>query len=502
MPKRLLFLLFCLLFGQKILFSQPKWVADSLDVFVERHMAAWQIPGLALAVVQNGEVVLTRTYGKKRADRPEKIDRRTRFMVASNTKAFTGTALAWLDAEKKLSLDDRVVKHLPGFQLWDSTTTRLVTVRDLLCHRLGTMTFQGDMTFWTGRYSREKTIEKMRFLKPKWDFRTRFGYCNSCFTAAGEVIPKVTGQTWEQFIEERFFKNLGMADALALTKGFDRAENTATGHTIQETVLYPLAPVIIDNLAPAGSICASIGDMAKWLLFQIDTGRVAGKEVCPKSAILKTWQAQTIVNPTVPTAYGLGWFIDHFEGRKRLSHTGGADGYVTATAFLPAEKLGCVVLTNTDSNDFYSALQNHLLEAYLGISQGKHAQKALENWQKDQQEEQNRIAVERYKTVHKKGFPELPIEAYAGEFFNELYGKITIQKLNDEALLMHFEHHPTSTSQLDAQGGHDFMMTSANKTFGIHPAKFRVERGLVKAVEIKVNDFVEYESYIFEKRIK
>ena len=159
--------------------QNPAFVTDSLDSYIARGMKDWNIPGLAIAIVKNGKVVLMKGYGVKEVGKPGAVDENTLFIIASNTKLFTGTSMAKLDFERKISLDDKVTKYLPWFRLYDSNSSRMVTIRDLLCHRLGTKTFQGDFTFWNSNIPRDSIIWKMRLLKPTQQYRQDYGYCNS-----------------------------------------------------------------------------------------------------------------------------------------------------------------------------------------------------------------------------------------------------------------------------------------------------------------------------------
>src|ERR1700752_1502718 len=200
---RLKLLLWVLLLPCFSLFAQtPSFITDSLESYIRQGMKDWQVPGLALVIVKDGKVVVAKGFGVKDIRSGEPVDENTLFMIASNTKLFTATALAQLEYDHKLSLDDKVPKYLPYFQLYDPVSTQLVSIRDILSHRIGTKTFQGDFTFWNSHLSRSEIMQRMRLLKPVAQFRQDYGYCNSCFLTAGEVVPKVTGIPWEQYVQD------------------------------------------------------------------------------------------------------------------------------------------------------------------------------------------------------------------------------------------------------------------------------------------------------------
>ena len=207
----------------------PSFVKDSLDNYVTRALGDWEIPGVAVCVIKDGKVAVMKGYGVKDYDTKDKVDENTLFMIGSNSKAFTATALAMLDAEKppagKLSLDDKVVKWIPEFKLDNKAAGEQAIIRDLLCHRIGFRTFQGDFTYWTSNLTRRDVIEKMSHIKATYPFRTTWGYTNAAFLTAGEIIPKATGMQWEDFVKAKIFDPLDMKNTLALSKDFPHAPN-------------------------------------------------------------------------------------------------------------------------------------------------------------------------------------------------------------------------------------------------------------------------------------
>ncbi|MCX6164175.1 MAG: serine hydrolase [Ignavibacteriae bacterium] len=231
MKRYIIVISFCLFFISN-LFSQNTFVSDSLDNYVNYAIKLWNIPGAAVVIVKDGKVIMAKGYGVKEMNTNDKVDENTLFMIASNTKAFTATALALLESEKQISLDDRVVKWMPDFRLYDSTITPYVTIRDLLCHRLGLQTFQGDFVNWSSNLSRKEIIYNFRNLKPVFDFRTRYGYCNAGFLTAGEIIPLVTGKSWEEYVTKNILIPLNMQRSFLTTTVMKIDKNITKGHTI------------------------------------------------------------------------------------------------------------------------------------------------------------------------------------------------------------------------------------------------------------------------------
>ncbi|HVF96400.1 MAG TPA: serine hydrolase domain-containing protein, partial [Flavisolibacter sp.] len=200
--KRILLLTFFTALVSTVTAQVPSFIKDSLDAYIAQGLKEWDIPGLSVVIVKDGKVLIQKGYGIRNLVDQKPVDENTLFMIASNTKLFTGTALALLETRGKLNLNDKVSKYFPLFRLYDTASTQLVTLRDMLTHRIGTKTFQGDFTFWNTNLSRSEIMKRMRLLKPSLMFRQDYGYCNSCFLTAGEVVPKVTGRAWETFVQD------------------------------------------------------------------------------------------------------------------------------------------------------------------------------------------------------------------------------------------------------------------------------------------------------------
>src|ERR1700733_1596764 len=229
----LLFFYFVLQSGisQPSVNAKPAFIRDSLDSYIVKGMHDWTVPGLSIVIVEYGKVVWMKGYGVKDIETKKPVDENTLFMIASNTKLFTGSSLAMLESDGKISLDDRITKYFPDYRLYDSTSTKLVSIRDMLSHHIGTKTFEGDFTFWNTSLSREEIMRRMRYLKPVAHYRQEFGYCNSCFMTAGQIIPVVTGETWEQFVQTHFLTPLGMDQSLILSTGVGDQANVAIPYT-------------------------------------------------------------------------------------------------------------------------------------------------------------------------------------------------------------------------------------------------------------------------------
>ncbi|MFI5154404.1 MAG: serine hydrolase [Chitinophagales bacterium] len=480
------------------------FIRDSLDNYIEKGMADWQIPGLAVCIIKDGQILLMKGYGTKELGGTDKVDTNTLFMIGSNTKAFTATSMVLLDYEKKLSLDDKVTKWIPSFKLENKAAGEQAIIRDLLCHRIGFMTFQGDFTYWTSNLTRNQVIEKMGHIKAVYPFRTRYGYTNAAFLTAGQIIPEVTGMSWEDFIRKRFFAPLGMTGSLALSKEILNAGNKAVPHTLADGQLIKIPYNDIDNLAPAGSISSSASDLSKWIRCQLNDGKWNGQQVFPAAVIAETRKPHTIVGDYPPQfneghfeSYGLGFFLEEYMGRKIVSHTGGVDGFVTSITMVPEEKLGIIVLSNTDQNYLFEELKWEILDAMLGLPYRNYSGVALKTFKErsNKDEMENKAKMD---TVAMRLKTNLPLPAYEGNYANDVYGNMKVVT-EDGELRMKFSHHPNMYAKLLSLGGDRFYAVFTDPEFSKATFPFTIQNQKVISVTVKVADFVEYTPYEFKK---
>ncbi|MDD5570855.1 MAG: serine hydrolase [Bacteroidales bacterium] len=489
--------------------SQQALPFKGIDEYIKNGMKEWQIPGLSLAIIKDGKIIYAKGYGVCEIGKENKVDENTIFAVASNSKAFTGLALCILANENKISLDDKVKKYIPDYQLYDTTASREVTIRDLLCHRIGLGTFHGDLVVWGSNYSRDEVIHKMKYIKPSFSFRNGFGYCNTAFITAGEIIPRVTGKSWDDFIKERILIPLEMKRTTTSINDFKNLKNIATPHTILNGKVITIPYRNTDNIGPAASLNSTATDLAHWLILQMDTsGKYNNKFIISHKIIKQTQRPQNIL-PSDPyfskifpqthlRAYCLGWSMQDYYGKAMYRHTGSADGMVSITGFLPEEKLGIVILTNYDQHDFNVALFYQIIDAYLGVQYkdwNKYYKKTDdENKAKQLKEDARLDSLKKLNVV-----PDLKINEYSGNYENKHYGaaKITIE--NDILYLMLLSHNGLK-GKLDCIGKDLFLCTWNDPIFGRSTIPFTIKDNKVINFKVKINpDFIDPVEYSFEK---
>lgn len=484
--------------------QQPAFITDSLDNYINTGLKDWQTPGLAVVIVKDGKVVLAKGYGVKNIQTQQPVNPSTLFFIASNTKLFTGTALANLEHQGRLNLNDKISKYYPGYKLYDKNAADMVSIKDMLTHRIGTKTFQGDFTFWNSTLSRADIMNRMRLLKPINPFRQDYGYCNSCFLTAGQIIPKVTGREWEQYITDSILKPLNMSSTSALSNGIqNRAGNIATPYTTSFTNQLTEVPYDTwDNLGPAASIVSNVNDLAHWLQFQLDSGRYNGRRIMPFAALQKT---RDIVTPTSSRksglypmhirGYGLGVFNADYNGRQIYWHTGGAAGMVSNVCFVPEERLGIAILTNNDNQNFFECLRYQILDAYLGVPYVNRSRQQLNGFNEDMQKQLAEVAAWEQRALPNAG----SLAMHAGTYTHPLYGSLTITARQNQ-LTVKFNSHAGLTATLRPMDKGEWLLRYDNIEYGIFAIKFLVKSNKVISVDMKANDFVEFDAYTFVKK--
>jgi CubicO group peptidase (beta-lactamase class C family) len=442
-----------------------------LDAFFAEAQEAWPVPGLAVAIVKDGETVLARGYGVRELGAPGVVDEHTLFAIASNTKAFTAAALAILVEEGRLSWDDPVTDHLPYFRLYDPYVSQEMRIRDLLSHRSGLGTFSGDLLWYGTGYTAEEVVRRARHLPPAGPFRASYGYSNLMFIAAGEVISAVSGKPWQDFVEERILRPLEMNRTVTSVSDLPAMANVATPHKNRTDGVYPLAWYNWDAMAAAGGIISSVSDMAEWMKLRLNHGELDGLNLFSEES---SWEMWTIHTPmgmspgarrSQPTThfrgYGLGWSLNDYEGRLVASHGGGYDGMFSRVVLVPEEGLGIVVLTNSMTS-VSTAIANTILDAYLGAPERDWSGPMAEGW---------RVARERFEdrqnrfleTRTPEALPSLPLEAYTGTFGGPMYGDATIE-LEDGGMVLRLLPNPDLVADLSFLH-HDTFLIEWRETF-------------------------------------
>jgi len=458
--KHLLIIVFTLLSSILTDAQAAGGLPPDLDAYVASSMKTFDVPGIAVAIVKDGKILLAKGYGVRKLGDPAPVDEFTQFGIGSNTKAFTSAALATLIDDGKLSWDDPVYQRLPGFVMYDPYVSHEMTIRDLLTHRSGMGLGEGDLLFWPpSTYTRADVIYKLRFMKPQSSFRSHFAYDNLLYMAAGQIIPAVTGTSWDDYVRERIFSPLGMTHSTTTNANFKSGDDYAFPHARVEGKLQAISFEVLDNAAPAGSINSCSADMAKWVQLQLNHGKFTGREerLFSEERSKEMWTPQTILpTPDAPAPlaalkanfadYGLGWFLRDYHGRKLVGHTGGVAGFVSRVMLVPEENLGVVVLTNAEEGGAFDSILYHVLDYYFQLPPKDWiaAYKAV----KDKEEADAAETMKKAEgTRDANSKPSLPLTKYAGVYNDAWYGPITIKSENG-GLVISFDHTPGMVGDL------------------------------------------------------
>jgi CubicO group peptidase (beta-lactamase class C family) len=410
--------------------------SKDFDEYVNKALKDWDVPGLAIAIVKNDQIVFAKGYGVRKLGAPTPVDEKTLFAIGSSSKAFTSASIAMLVDEGKLTLDDPATKYLPGFQLFDPYVTRELSVRDLLCHRSGLE--RGDFLWYGTSYSRDEIVQRVRYLKPAWSFRSKFGYQNIMYLAAGQIVAGVSGKRWDDFIRDRIFKPLGMASSSTSINDLKNADDVATPHAKIDAKVEIIPWRNIDNIAPAGSINSNVLDMAQWVRLQLGEGVYKGQRLISSGALKEMHTSQTVIRMEPPWSlfysdahflnYGLGWFLHDHRGRKVVEHGGNIDGMSALVAMIPEEKLGLVILTNMNGTPLPGAIASRVYDLYLAVQPKDYSAELFKIYNAFLElgkQAQKKIEDSRVKGTS----PTLPLDKYAGAYKDEMYGdaKVTLE---------------------------------------------------------------------------
>ena len=434
--------------------SSPGGPPPDLDAYVNGSMKTFDVPGMAVAIVKDSKIVVAKGYGVRKLGDSTPVDDFTMFGIGSNTKAFTTAALATLVDEGKVAWDDPVYQRLPGFVMYDPYVSHEMTIRDLLTHRSGMGLGEGDLLFWPHTtYTRADVIYKLRFMKPVSSFRSHYAYDNLLYMTAGQIIPAVTGTSWDDYIRQRIFASLGMNHSNVSNNAFKPGDDYAYPHSRVEGKLQVIPFGDLDNVGPAGSINSCAADMAKWVQLQLNHGKFADREghLFTEQRSREMWTAQTILplgDPPAPLAglkanfadYALGWTLHDYHGRELVGHTGGVGGFVSRVMLVPEERLGVVVLTNAEEDGAFDSILYHVLDYYFHLppTDWVAAYKAVSDKEEKDAEETMKKA-EGARDANSK--PSLALEKYAGVYNDAWYGPISV-RLENGGLVISFDHTP------------------------------------------------------------
>ena len=432
MRRSFLFLVFFAFIALPAAGQQPS-IAD-LDAAIAKARADFGVPGLAVAIVKDDQVILSKGYGVREIGSGDAVDEHTLFAIASNTKAFTAALMAILVDEGTVAWDDRVQTYLPYFQLYDPYVSADARINDLLSHRVGLGTFSGDLIWYGTSYSREEVVRRARFIPQAFPFRAGYGYSNIMFIAAGEVIEKASGRRWEDLLREKILDPLGMDNTVLSVSALKDEDNVATPHGFENGVVRTYPWYEWDSTVPAGGIISCVSDLTAWMRLALNRGAWDGKTIYTdrQSRTMWTPHANFVMsqrgreqNPyTNFSGYGLGWSLQDYDGYLLASHGGGYDGMFSQTLLVPDLKLGVVVLTN-GMTGIAGAITRTVLDAYLGRTDRDYYAEGVERQERSREREAARWKKDDSLRVTGTK-PSFGLSSYEGTYGGPMYGDATV----------------------------------------------------------------------------
>lgn len=342
-----------------------------VDTVIEAGLKTWQVPGLALAVVRDGRVILARGYGVRSLQTREPVNPDTLFYIGSATKSFTATLVAMTVEEGKADWDRPLAQTAPGFRVADPLASQMISFRDLLSHRTGIP--RQEFLKVNAPDRRTDLIERIRFFEPTLDFRSGFQYCNETVTVAGDLLARTVGATWEDMVRQRIFEPLGMTRSTTSVAGMKHLGNHAAPYIVRRTDPEEMALYDVGELrGPAGAVISSANDLSRWVLFNLAAGKSNERTLIGAAALAQLWVPRipaTRIAPRYPElshqSYGLGWFVDSYRGSLRISHPGNLYGFTSVVSFLPREQIGVVVLANLNGTPLPHVVERLVYDALL-----------------------------------------------------------------------------------------------------------------------------------------
>ena len=402
--------------------------------FVNQVMDEWKVQGLAIAIIKDGEVVLSQGFGLRNVKEGLKATSETLFAIGSCTKAFTTTAMGILVDEGKLDWDKPVRDYLPNFRMYDPYVTEHMTPRDLVTHRSGLP--RHDLLWYGASLTREELFDRLRYLEPSKGFRSVYQYQNLMYMTAGYLVGQITDSTWEDFVQKRILKPLGMENSNFSVTNSQESPDYALPYNKEEDKVSEIPFRNIDSMGPAGSINSSVSDMSKWILFHLEKEKQDEKKIISEANLNQTYTPQMVIQEPLKhdellnSSYGMGWFIQPYRGRGTTRHGGGIDGFSALVSLMPHDNIGMVILTNLGGNPIPPIIAFNVYDRLLGLDQIPWNQRTKEQVEKSKEEAEK--AKEKAAKKRKTGTqPSHPLEDYAGEFEHPGYGIISVEVEDD-----------------------------------------------------------------------
>lgn len=435
-----------------ISFIAAQTLPEDFDQWLENSRKKWEIPGMAVGIVKDGEIIYAKGFGVKQLGKPDKVDPNTIFSIASVSKNMTAAALGILVDKGKINWDDKIIQHIPWFQLKDPWVTREITIRDALTHRVGLGRILGNRLQFMTESPRDTILYHMRFMELEKPFRSEFVYNNVMYSLAGQIIEYTDGRTWDEFLKQELFYPLEMTSSTTSIKELKETDNIAFPHQYINGKVISIPRRNWDNAGPAGGVNASINDLNNWMLMQLQTpGTFKDKTIISTQQMNEIHKPQMVRFQSDATAsqatYGFGWNILDYKGRRVLTHGGATDGFNTAMYLVPELNLGIIAVGNT-FNSLGNAIAYQVIDSYLGERDVDWSERYLLGY-KNAYQRTLKTREEIHNARIRNTSPSFSLDAYVGKYFSKGYGEVEVLKNKNKLILKFWD-----SSDLEAELEH------------------------------------------------
>lgn len=424
----------------------PQISSRKIDKLVKEAMETFNVAGVAIGIVKDGKVIHNKGYGVKSIETNQPIDEHTNFAIASNTKAFTTAALSILVDNGELSWNDKVVDIIPEFKMYNDYVTQNFIIKDLVTHRSGLGLGAGDLQFWpTGAdFTMEDILKNFKYFKPVSPLRTKYDYDNILYVVAGEVIARVSGLSWEEYIKQKILNPLEMDDTYTYYGEIEDFSNIATPYLNTNGELQVVEPFKNDPEkinGAAAAIISNVDDLSKWMLVHLNEGNYGEnleKELFSKKNHREMWKLHTVYNADTSArynshfaGYGLGWALSDAQGNMIVSHGGYVAGMLSRVLMLPDLNFGMAILTNTELSGgrLNRAVINTIIDKYLGLNKKDWVSYYFEKYNK-QDAKGDSVTSKVWATVDTANQSNINVEDYIGIYEDNWFGKVEIDTLD------------------------------------------------------------------------
>ncbi len=487
----------------KTLFAQINSI--QIDSVVNEAMRVWKIPGVAVGIVYKDSIVYSKGFGVTDLAYNKVVNEKTVFPIWSMSKSFTSFALSHLEQQQKIQLDSPVINYGNNYfkNLWRSNPT--LNAIDLLAHRTGLETFQGDFLWTASNLSEKQLVSKWPSLNTCYPNRSGFHYNNMAYLMAGKLIQEVSKLCWQDYLQSNVFSIMGLKNVITNPKFIVKHNNRAIGHSVVNDSLITINEGKIPRIESFGGMYADIGSILSWLKLHLNKGKIDDKQLFPPAIFERVLTSQNSIGEMFlpdgshpKTYYSLGWELRDYYGKKVFSHGGAYSGFLSMMGFVPELQLGFVILTNSDSHELGEVLRWQVIDAAMGRTFVNYIPKIKKylDFGIEVVEKEKRLIMD---TLAMNLPTSLSINKFTGIYKNSIYGKIYIKKHGRYGLIMTFQHHPQLKASLYHLGGNRFYTVYNQSVFGTSIIPFNVQEKQVKTFKLFINPSVEFKEYIFHK---